>query len=170
MAPGNYKFESNSPNQGVGRLATENAASITAWGRGRNVGLTSDILNRYNECNPCLSRDGGFNSSSAPTDTAIVNSDESRGPRRQPQKYIAYGPNGQKQQRAQSVVTASEASSVDSGATGALAIATNRSGWAKIKGRKMTIQAPDLLTGGRADETFAPKRYDYSDSGSEDEC
>lgn len=49
-------------------------------------------------------------------------------------------------------------------------IPTTRSGFAKIKSRKTALEAPDRMLSGKADEDVEPKRFDYSDSGSEDEC
>lgn len=107
-----------------------------------------------------------------PTDTASISGGDTRRSGRQPQTYIAYGPDGERQQRAQSVVTASETASIATTAAGtaASATATKWRSWPKINGRKMAVQAPDFLTYGKADENFAPKRYDYSESDSEDEC
>lgn len=128
------------------------------------------MLNRHDYTNPCFPQDDDFNASSAPTDTASVGTEETHRLRRQPQTYVAYGPNGQTQQRAQSVYTVSDAATDAPSSSAATTIATNRGGWAKVNGRKMPVQAPDYLTYGKTDTDLAPKRYDYSDSGSEDEC
>lgn len=180
MAPGDYQFESNGPGDdgeeqpqedpGVGGLATDFGGSIAANGRGHNVELTSTVLNRHQDLHPSFPQQGEYNPSSAPTDMVSVITDETRRARSQPQHYVAYGPNGEKQQRVQSVTTASETASNATSAYGTTATTTSRGGWAKVKSRKMPIQAPDLLTQGKGDQRLAPKRYDYSDSGSSDEC
>lgn len=179
-APDNYKFDSNGPEDesegqlegghGVGGLASDSGASIAARGRSRNVDLTSSILNRHDYTNPCFPQEGYSIASSAPTDTASIRTNETHRQRGQPQTYLAYGHNGQTQQRAQSTYTVSDTATDVTNSSAATASAANRSGWAKVNGRKMPVQAPDFLTHGKTDENFAPKRYDYSDSGSEDEC
>lgn len=151
-------------------MATDFGASIAAYGRGHNVELTSTVLNRLQDLQPSFPQQSEYNPSSAPTDLGSVITDETRRARGQPQHYVAYGPNGQRQQRVQSVVTASETASNATSAYGTTATTTSRGGWAKVKSRKMPVQAPDLLTQGKGDERFAPKRYDYSESGSSDEC
>lgn len=150
-------------------MASDSGASIAARGRARNIGLTSSLLNRHDHFNPCFTQEGDFNTSSAPTVTASVGADEIHCLRRQPQTYTAYGPNGQTQQRAQSVYTVSDTAADITSSSAATAVATKRSGWAKPPSRKMPVQAPDFFTHGKTDESFAPKRYDYSDD-SPDEC
>ncbi|KAJ4423448.1 hypothetical protein N0V82_001921 [Gnomoniopsis sp. IMI 355080] len=179
-APDNYKFESNGLNDeaedqleeapGSSGLASDSGASIAARGRARNVDLTASLLNRQNHFNPRFLREGNSNPSSAPTDTASVGADETHRLRRQPQTYTAYGPNGQTQQRTQSVYTVSDTATNITGSSAVTAVAANRGGWAKPPSRKMPVQAPDFFTHGKTDESFGPKRYDYSESGSSDEC
>lgn len=169
-APGDYQFTSNGAGDngeeepeedpGIGGLAIDSGASNAAYGRGHNVELTSAILNRHQDLHPAFLQHGEYNPSSAPTDTGSIITDETRHALGQPQQYVAYGPNGQRQQRVQSVINASETASNATSAYGTAATTESRDGWAKVKSRKMPVQAPDVLTQGSADERFTPKRYD----------
>lgn len=80
--------------------------------------------------------------------------------------YTAYGPDGQAETRAQSVITTSDTTSITK-----TNITTTRSsrGFAKVSGRKAPIVAPDYLTKAHPDEPRRFRRFD-DDSGSEDEC
>lgn len=108
----------------------------------------------------------GLASSGQSEGTSIAGSDSVRPRPTRGNLYTAYGPNGQIETRAQSVITTSDTTSVTK-----TNITTTRSsrGFAKVSGRKAPIVAPDYLTKAHPDEPRRFSRFD-DDSGSEDEC
>ncbi|CAN8103778.1 unnamed protein product [Discula destructiva] len=149
-------------------LTTENAPSSRGpSSNGRNVELTSSILNTRNKTNlPDLGRER-YGTSSALSDLGSVASAETRLAREQ---RPAYGPVGQSSQRASSSVAVEPETVSVANTTTVTRVPTTRSGWPKVSGRKIALEVPDLLLRGRVDEDRQPKRYAYDSSGSEDEC
>lgn len=140
---------------------------------GNDGHITYSALSIHNHRVQPRGRAGTYNPSSAPsapsdvastTGTARPSPCADNGNQVQGRHYPAYGPDGQVQWRAQSVLSASDATS----ATTTTAIRESRSGWAKPEGRRTAPDAPNYLVNKHPDEPKQAFRYDDSDSA--DEC
>lgn len=177
--------ESEAPRTDLDRASTQEDASVkAAWTSDRNasgekIGGFGNLLlePRRKLVRPFPGETGetSYGASSAPSETSSGADTETHRP--DPRRsFFAYGPNGQVERRAASVVAASETASVATAttaataATAAAAVPVTRSGWAKVATRKLGLEASDRTCKGKRDEDAEPKRYDFSSDGSEDEC
>lgn len=125
--------------------------------------LTSAATKKHTREQPDSRPGAGYNPSSAPSDlVSTVGLGRTRPSGNHPAQYTAYGPNGEAQKRAQSVITGSDGPSAVSTVKG-----YSRGGFAKVEGRKTAPDPPNYLINEHSDEQH---RYYYSDDESSDEA
>lgn len=145
---------------------------LTDVGHGQaNEGSTTETLHKVQDGSH---GQGGFEASSAPSVTSDVTSSAGTEHLSLPTSglamgahYNAWGPDGQRELRTRSIT----AGSSTTGSTGdSNDVATSRSGFAKVAGRRRAPDAPGYILNKHPDEIQKSHRYTYESSDSEDEC
>lgn len=146
---------------GVGR----SDASKLGYGKDKKK-LTTETLNNF----PGSSRGrGGYEASSAPSATSdMASSAGTERPSRPATgvRYNAWGPDGQRESRTQSVTTGQSTAENDD----SVIVTTHRSGFAKIRNRRHAPDIPGYIINSHSDEPRKASQNDFAYSDSEDEC